>query len=164
MGIPEVTEAISAQDVNEDSFTKLNGRKNQSVTKPVTVDSETGEILVRRATGKARVRRGQTEEEYNEQLRQYFTEENGPTRTEPNFMDNVNDFDEKLDTMDLSIKQNRLRLQAYPQRAYYRRNYSICKDLCSKLILKVKDIPKIQRELEELEYMQNQCMLRLSKE
>ncbi|KOH52656.1 YPL107Wp protein [Saccharomyces cerevisiae] len=58
-------------------FRKAHGEKDQSVTKPISLDGRTGEVIVRKSTGKTKIRKGQTEEEYTQQLQHYFEVEQG---------------------------------------------------------------------------------------
>lgn len=151
MGIPEAKNAISP--LEQTNFTKLNGSKNQSITKPVSTDSITGEVLVRRATGKARVRKGQSQEEYEKQLHEYFVTEGGPIVIEPGYLESIETFDTLLGQSDLTNKQSRLRLLAFPQRFYYKREYQACIDTATKYLDKIEKVPKYKRELDELEYL-----------
>ncbi|QLG74966.1 hypothetical protein HG535_0H02930 [Zygotorulaspora mrakii] len=145
----------SATDDNT-GYSKLNGKKNQSVTKPVSLDSTTGEVLVRTSTGKTRVRRGQSDEEYKRQLHDYFQVQNGPKVTEVGWMDHENANAMLNADIDFSIKPERQKIAGFCRVLYYRRQYSECAELCGKLIPRYEEINKnnkIRKEINELGYM-----------
>lgn len=152
--------AIMPSQVDDD-FTQQtlekNGRKNQAVTKPIALDASTGEVLVRKSTGKTKVRKGQSPEEYAKQKDLFFNEENGPIRTEVGWMDSID-----ISAMtaskeyDVQLKQVRQKLSSHCHRLYFQRRYQECVVLCETLIelyIPVNKKNKIQKELEELEYM-----------
>ncbi|QHS76627.1 uncharacterized protein SPAR_P01620 [Saccharomyces paradoxus] len=142
-------------------FRKPHGEKDQSVTKPISLDSRTGEVIVRKSTGKTKIRKGQTEEEYKQQLRHYFKVEEGPVRTKVGWMDEVDLLAEIRDgKYDISNKHQRQVLSGFCHRLFYRRKYEDCLNLSTYLLglfepFNVKN--KMKRELEELEYMIEQC-------
>ncbi|QEU61168.1 hypothetical protein KDRO_E00400 [Kluyveromyces lactis] len=141
------------------------GRRNQALTKPITIDSNTGEVLVKKTTGKTKVRRGQSVEEYKEQLRQYFLEEKGPTRTEEDAL-KMEDFDLLIEdeSFDYALKQVRQKMVSYAQKYYYERDYMKCLKVSEPLLHKFEPFNKknkIRRELEELRYMIEKSKARL---
>ncbi|AMD19639.1 HCL512Wp [Eremothecium sinecaudum] len=128
------------------------GRKNHAITKPITVDAETAEVLVRKPTGKPRLRKGQSEENYQEQLVEFFENSRGPLRTEEGWMDAL-DID---NTFDITIKQERQKLTAYCQRLYFRGEYAASYAMAMKLLPKYESINhknKLEREISELQYI-----------
>lgn len=145
-------------------FSKLNGVKDQAITKPIALDGTSGEVVVRTSNGKNKVRKGQTHDEYQEQLAMYFEQEGGPQVTEPLWMDKYAGTDEifAADSLfkDLSIKHNRQTVSGICHRMYYRRQYKQCLELCKKLRTMYEPYNtknKIHRELEELDYMVERC-------
>lgn len=143
-----------ADDIN--SYSKLNGRKNQSITKPISLDANTGEVLVRKSTGKTRVRKGQSDEEYNEQLYEYFQVQNGPRRREEGWANTVSVANLLDKNPDLNIKQERQKLTGMCHVLYYRKQYEECAIACGQLIPRYNDVnknKKISKEIQELEYM-----------
>ncbi|CAI4053233.1 hypothetical protein SKDZ_16G1660 [Saccharomyces kudriavzevii ZP591] len=143
------------------SSRKPNGEKDQSVIKPISLDGRIGEVIVRKSTGKTKIRKGQTEEEYGQQLRHYFQVEEGPVRTEVGWMDKVDPLADIRDgKYDISNKHQRQVLSGFCHRLFYQRKYEQCLNLSSYLLglfepFNVKN--KMKRELEELEYMIEQC-------
>ncbi|KAL2708424.1 hypothetical protein KLU848_2955 [Kluyveromyces marxianus] len=141
-----------------DSSTQYNpGRRNHEPTKPITIDNATGEVLVRKTTGKAKVRKGQSAEEYQEQLRQYFIEEQGPTKTEEGHLV-INDFEKSMkdDNLNFTLKQDRQRMISYAEKFYYNRDYLDCLKVSETLLTAFEPFNKknkMLRELEELKYM-----------
>lgn len=132
------------------------GRRNQSLTKPVTINDSTGEVLVRKSTGKTKVRKGQTHEEYEEQLRQYFVEEQGPTKTEVSWMEDSLIDENALNSSQLELKQVRQKLVSHAHRYYYRGRYLECLQLSEQLLERFEPYNKknkLLRELDELKYM-----------
>ncbi|KAH7588406.1 Uncharacterized protein AO441_002049 [Nakaseomyces glabratus] len=152
-----------------EEFTRLNGVKDQAITKPVSLDDNTGEVVVRTSTGKSKIRKGQTEEEYRHQLKLYFEDERGPQVTEIGWLDEYivdqdKIFSEESLFHDLSIKHNRQTVSGICHKLYYQRDYENCVSLAQKL----RDLfepyntkNKIHRELEELDYMISKCNERL---
>ncbi|CAR23639.1 uncharacterized protein KLTH0E13750g [Lachancea thermotolerans CBS 6340] len=138
------------------------GRPNQSVTKPVSLDSSTGEVLVRKSTGKTKVRKGQTAEEFERQCAQFFDVERGPVWTPVGWM-TTRDPLLTLDTdpsSDLKIKQVRQKLASHCHLLYYRKQYADCARLCERLLSRFEALDnrkKIQREIDELHYMLERC-------
>ncbi|QID88326.1 hypothetical protein GRS66_011037 [Saccharomyces pastorianus] len=145
----------------ENHSRKPHGVKDQSVTKPISLDGRTGEVIVRKSTGKTKIRKGQTEEEYEQQLQHYFQVEKGPVRTDIGWMDKVDPLTQiRNGEYDVSNKHQRQVLSGFCHRFYYQRKYEQCLDLSSYLLglfepFNVKN--KMKRELEELKYMIEQC-------
>lgn len=156
--ISDVAAARRADDAS--GYSRTNGIKNQSITKPLSLDDSSGEVLVRKATGKSKVRKGQSEEEYQGQLHQYFEVEQGPKRTDIGWMDKVDPMALLNDPeKDLQIKNTRQKLTSFCQRLYYQKRYAECAALCDELLPRYEPFNKknkIKRELEELEYMAQQ--------
>lgn len=151
----DLSAARPADDFGE--YSRRNGVKNQSITKPISLDEKSGEVLVRKATGKTKVRKGQSEEEYQNQLYDYFQVQEGPKRTEIGWMNNVEPMDLVKDpSVQLELKPTRQTLSNFCQRFYYRREYSRCAELCDELIHRYQAFNKknkITREIQELELM-----------
>lgn len=147
-------------------FSKLNGEKDQAITKPIALDGASGEVLVRTSNGKSKVRKGQTDDEYREQLKLYFEEERGPQVAEENWMDKFAADPEQIfaaDSLfrDLSVKHNRQMVSGICHRMYYKKQYRECLELCKRLRTAYEPYNtknKIHRELEELDYMIERCL------
>ncbi|CCD25074.1 uncharacterized protein NDAI_0E02570 [Naumovozyma dairenensis CBS 421] len=142
-----------------------NGIKDQAVTKPESLNATTGEVLVKKSTGKSRVRKGQTEEQYQTQLYEYFELEEGPIRTEVDWMNNIKEPDDILswEKFDLEVKHARLVLNGVCYRLYFQRRYKECLEFGTKLLDLYKPYNenhknKLKKEIDELEYMQKQCL------
>ncbi|QLL30878.1 hypothetical protein HG536_0A06930 [Torulaspora globosa] len=151
----ELTAARSADDAG--GYSRRNGAKNQSITKPISLDETSGEVLVRKATGKTKVRKGQSDEEYQNQLYQHFQVEGGPKRTEIGWMDNVQPMDLLKDPNEhFEVKLTRQKLSDFCRRLYYHRDYAKCAELCDELVERYQPLNKknkIAREIQELEFM-----------
>ncbi|CDO95196.1 unnamed protein product [Kluyveromyces dobzhanskii CBS 2104] len=146
---------INLKDEHADSH--ANERRSQALQRPVTIDGNTGEVLVRKTTGKTRIRRGQSTEEYQEQLEQYFLQQKGPTRTEENALQKK-EFDQLIadESFDYSLKQIRQKMVSYAQLYYYERDYSNCLKVSELLLQKFEPINKknkLLKELDELKHM-----------
>lgn len=129
-------------------------------TSTISVDGITGEVTVRKASGKVKVRKGQSKEEYENQLHDYFQLNSGPKRTEEKWMDKVDPL-LLLQEKDLTIKLNRQSLTNFCERLYYQRRYQECLKLGQELVRRYKEVNvknKMQKEIEELEYMVNRSM------
>lgn len=150
----EIVVPTAADDTNSNNLGS--GRRNQAITKPITVNDTTGEVLVRKTTGKTKLRKGQSIEDYQEQLRQYFVEEKGPTRTNEKWMDAIEIDDILSKDMDFSLKQTRQRFVSYAQRYYYLREYTKCLQVSDWLLERFMPLNKknkMVREIDELKYM-----------
>lgn len=142
-------------------FSKLNGKENQCITKPVPLDAETGEVLVRTSTGKGKVRKGQSEEEYQKQLHEFWDLEKGPAIQSIDWMDKTT-IDEvlKWEHFDLSIKHTRLVLIGFATRLYYLKQYKECSILVERLEELFKPFNnknKIVKEIKELQSIAELC-------
>ena len=140
------------------------GVPNQSVTKPITLNAETAEVIVKTSSGKPRIRKGQTEEQFQEQLDHFLNVEGGPVRTPMGWM-STNKFNELLDdeTFDLEVKHNRLVLMGFIHRFYYNREYQSCLQCCEKVAERYTTLAcrkKMTKELEELDYIVENCKRR----
>lgn len=135
------------------------GVPNQAITKPITVNSDTGEVIVKKSTGKQRVRKGQDVEQYREQLRHFYEVEKGPTVTPEGWM-TPQGFDEMINTLDLENKHNRLVIMGFIHRWYYNREYITCLKHCKIIQEKynsLKVIKVMKKEFDELQYIANKC-------
>ncbi|CUS23929.1 LAQU0S12e03202g1_1 [Lachancea quebecensis] len=156
----EISVPTAADDEKHASGTS--GRPNQSVTKPVSLDASTGEVLVRKSTGKTKVRKGQTTDEFERQRSHFFEVERGPVWTPVGWMTSQDPL-LKLDTdpsSDLEIKQVRQKLASHCHLLYYRKQYADCAGLCESLLLRFEALgnrKKIQREIDELHHMLERC-------
>ncbi|GAV46863.1 hypothetical protein ZYGR_0A04610 [Zygosaccharomyces rouxii] len=124
-------------------------------TSTISVDGITGEVTVRKASGKVKVRKGQSKEEYENQLHDYFQLNGGPRKTEEKWMDEVDPL-RLLQEKDLTIKLNRQSLSNFCERLYYQRRYDESLTLGEELLRRYQEVNKknkMQREIEELEYM-----------
>lgn len=154
-GMSELAAARAADDASE--YSRRNGVKNQSITKPISLDDNSGEVLVRKATGKTKVRKGQSDEEYQNQLYQYLEVEGGPKKTDLGWMDNEDIMSLLQDpNQDFRVKLTRQKLTNFCQRLYYHRDYARCARVCDDLLQKYRPLNrknKITREIQELEIM-----------
>lgn len=129
-------------------------------TSSISVDGITGEVTVRKASGKVKVRKGQSKDEYESQLHDYFQLNAGPKRTEEKWMDEVDPL-RLVQEKDLTIKLNRQSLTNFCERLYYQRRYQECLKLGQELVRRYQEVNKknkMQREIEELEYMVKRSM------
>lgn len=139
------------------------GVPNQAIGKPVTVDAATGEVIVKKFTGKERVRKGQTQEQYEEQLGQFCSVEGGPANTPVGWMDKDGAFAAAVAEQDLEVKHSRLVLMGFVHKAYYEKQYAKCLELCetvnkSYALLECGQ-KRMKREYDELAYIAQKCEL-----
>ncbi|AET40940.1 uncharacterized protein Ecym_7088 [Eremothecium cymbalariae DBVPG len=129
------------------------GRKNSAITSPIVLDDYTGEVLVKKATGKSKIRKGQSEEDYQDQLVQFFQCGQGPVRTEVGWMDKLC---LENHNYDISIKQERQKLTSYCQRLYFNKKFHESHEFALKLLELYRPMDKknkMVKEIEELEYI-----------
>ncbi|SJM82064.1 uncharacterized protein ZBIST_0285 [Zygosaccharomyces bailii] len=154
--VPKMTElnaALSELTVAERS-TPQRGHP-PPLASSISVDEQTGEVMVRKSTGKIKIRKGQSHEEYEKQLHDYFEINKGPKRTEEQWMDNISAV-QLLEKEDLSVKLTRQSLTNFCQRLYYQRKYPACASLSQELLQRYNGHNKknkMQKEIEELEYL-----------
>ncbi|KAG0669615.1 hypothetical protein C6P45_003520 [Maudiozyma exigua] len=151
-----------SNDEHQQPMTKgKNGIPNQSMTKPITVDANTGEVIVKKFTGKQRIRKGQSQEQYEAELQHFYEVEKGPVRTNIGWMSSWEEFERNLNGLDLEIKHNRLILMSFLHRWYYLRDYASCLKACNEIQLKYKtlnyDEKKMKREINEINYIIEKC-------
>ncbi|SMN21187.1 similar to Saccharomyces cerevisiae YPL108W Cytoplasmic protein of unknown function [Maudiozyma saulgeensis] len=160
-GFKDLKVSIEKNSSNDKISNGKNGIPNQSITKPITVDSNTGEVIVKTVTGKKRIRKGQSLEQYEEQLQHFYEVEKGPTWTPIGWMDSNEKFENSLNTLDLEIKHNRLLLMGFIHRWYYNRDYLICLKACNEIEQKYKTLQysekKMKREIDELDHVIKKC-------
>jgi hypothetical protein len=129
----------------------------QTQAQPLTIGKDKttlndGEVLVSKGSGKIKVRKGQTEEEYQIQKGQF--EKEGPVINTLKWLEDVD-----LNTLDPLAKSDRLKLENLSQMLYYKRQYQECLKVVNAGIDLFKDLPRkrIQTEWSELEYLKEQC-------
>ena len=158
--IPSLKE-LHISDDQQPTTKGKNGIPNQSITKPITVNANTGEVIVKKFTGKQRIRKGQTQEQYDAELKHFYEIEKGPVRTNIGWMSTWDKFNENLNDLDLEIKHNRLILMSFLHRWYYLRDYSACLKACNEIQLKYKNLQysekKMKREIDEINYIIDKC-------
>ncbi|CCF58221.1 hypothetical protein KAFR_0E00670 [Kazachstania africana CBS 2517] len=153
-----------------EQFKKHNGTKDQVITKPIQSNDGTGEVVVKKSTGKLKVRKGQTEEQYQEQLAHFNDVEKGPVVTDINWMDQYDNDPLKFQSEsvlfnDLTVKHNRLVLTGFIHRLYYQKNYQDCYKFASMVKDKYTSLSchkKMKKEFEELDYILTNCSRHLS--
>jgi uncharacterized protein YkuJ len=129
----------------------------QTQTKSLTIGKDKttlndGEVLVSKGSGKIKVRKGQTEDEYQKQKEQF--EKEGPVINTLKWLEDVD-----IGTLDPLAKSDRLKLENLSQMLYYKRQYQECLKVVNAGIDLFKDLPRkrIQTEWSELEYLKEQC-------
>ncbi|SCU93631.1 LAFA_0F17414g1_1 [Lachancea sp. 'fantastica'] len=137
------------------------GRPNQAVTKPISLDAETGEVLVRKSTGKTKIRKGQSSEEYENEKSHFFDVEKGPVWTPVGWMTKEVPLPKKNSESvpDLTLKQARQKLMGYCHILYYRKRYHECAQACESLITQFENLEsrkRVQKEIDELKGMLEQ--------
>ncbi|SCU92017.1 LAMI_0E08372g1_1 [Lachancea mirantina] len=143
------------------------GTKNRAVTKPVSLNAATGEVMVKKSTGKSKIRKGQPEKEYQRQLEHYIGVEKGPLHTPEGWMAKNEALREVVEgpELDLTLKQDRQQLVSRCHLLYYERQYAECAAYCEKLLSRFEvltDAKRTQKEKDELRYILKQCQSKLS--
>ncbi|SCU84725.1 LADA_0D03422g1_1 [Lachancea dasiensis] len=138
------------------------GRPNQAVTKPISVDPDTGEVIVRKSTGKSKIRKGQSSDEYERQRDHFFNVEKGPVWTPVGWMTKEDPLDrlDKNPESDIRLKQTRQKLMSHCHLLYYRKQYEDCAQICQTLITRFEVLEsrkKIQKEIDELAHILQRC-------
>ncbi|SSD60911.1 uncharacterized protein SCODWIG_02672 [Saccharomycodes ludwigii] len=182
--ITDLSESIEQLSLSKDAITSsldLNSagdrpNKNIKVIKPIEISPNTGEVLVRKSTGKTKLRKGQSQVDYLKQKHKYLEIDGGPTVKEENYLLNstfelvhlvtslepalakegVVDTQEKCDLLvkTFSDKQQRALLNYLCNSFYYQKKYSDCYSLASKLVKSYHVIDtknRLKKEIEELE-------------
>lgn len=134
----------------------------RNVTIPVTLDSTTGEVSVKKASGKVKVRRGQTPQEYETQRDQFWAEDSQEIDgLGLGWMGSIN-LDDLL-SRDMLIKQERQKVVDYLSWLYYHGRTDECLQLIKE---KVKPVftevnttlkGKMKKEMALLETLSVQC-------
>ncbi|KAL6942938.1 hypothetical protein ACO0RG_001908 [Hanseniaspora osmophila] len=142
--------------------------KNKAVTKPIELDSSTGEVLVRKATGKTKLRKGQSEQEYQEQ-KKIYQDNQGPLRKEEGWFAVTNE-NIPLDTETqrehcVVDKQKRALLNSRVYYYYYRKDYQMCVKLVSQLVELYTSDPKFiklcKKDIHDLQDVHSLCIAKL---
>lgn len=110
-----------------------------------------GEVLVSKGSGRLKVRKGQTEEEFQEQMVR-FSE--GPVVNTMQWLEEVD-----YKGIDPTVKSDRLKLENLAQMLYYKRQYDECLKVVETGLELFKDLPRkrVQTEWAELEYLKEKC-------
>lgn len=111
-----------------------------------------GAVMVKKGSGKTKVRKGQTEEAYQIQKKQF--EETGPLVNTLTWLEELD-----LEKLNPQLKTDRAKIEHLAERLYYKREYSKCLEISTKALDLFKDLnkSKIKNEIEELEYLHLQC-------
>ncbi|KAL6947160.1 hypothetical protein ACO0QE_002032 [Hanseniaspora vineae] len=142
--------------------------KNKAVTRPIELDPSTGEVLVRKATGKTKLRKGQSEEEYQEQKKIYQNNQ-GPIRKEEGWLAITNE-NIPLDTETqrehcIVDKQKRALLNSRVYYYYYKKDYQVCAKLVSQLLDLYTSDPKFvklcKKDIHDLRDVHSLCTSKL---
>lgn len=97
----------------------------KNVTTPITLNNETGEVIVKKASGKIKIRTGQSVEDYLDQRDQFwYTDSKECTALNLGWMSNNFCIDEMLSSVDLlkSSKHERQRIFDYLVWLFYHCN------------------------------------------
>ncbi|CEP61986.1 uncharacterized protein LALA0_S04e05138g [Lachancea lanzarotensis] len=148
----------AADDVK--AVSNSSGRPNQALTKPISLNAETGELMVRKSTGKTKIRKGQSSEEYENERNHFFDVEKGPVWTPVGWMMTANEDllakDHSDLGPDLTLKQVRHKLMGYCHLLYYRKRFQDCAQACESLIAQFETVEsrkRVQKEIDELKGM-----------
>ncbi|CCH40623.1 hypothetical protein BN7_157 [Wickerhamomyces ciferrii] len=125
-----------------------------TINKPtdIKLQPQNGEIMVKKGSGRTKIRKGQTDAEYGSQKQQFHME--GP-------MLNTKTWLEELDVskIDPNIKSDRAKLESLTERLYFKRDYVKCLETTKFALELFKDLnhKKIKNEIDELEYLKSSC-------
>lgn len=134
----------------------------RNVTIPVTLDSNTGEVSVKKASGKVKVRRGQTPQEYEAQRDQFWEEDSHEVDgLSLGWMSKINMQD--LLSHDMLVKQERQKVVDYLSWLYYHGKTEECLQLIQEKVTPVFTEMnttlkgKMKKEMALLETLSVQC-------
>jgi len=133
-----------------------NDNNNNNSSSNQTIDSTTGEVLVKKGSGKTKVRKGQTDEEYQQQLQQFRS--SGPVLNTKTWLEEID-----LTKIDPNVKSDRAKLENLTERLYFKRDYVKCLETTDYALKLFNDLnkKKIQNEIEELIYLKDSCLKKL---
>lgn len=115
-----------------------------------------GAVLVKKGSGKVKVRKGQTEEAYQIQKTQF--QESGPVINTSTWLEELD-----LSNINPDVKTDRNLIEHLAERLYFKKEYTKCLEVSSKALDLFKDLnrSKIKNEIEQLEYLQTNCLKKL---
>lgn len=119
-------------------------------------NTRTGEVLVKKGSGKTKVRKGQTDEEYELQRNEFRS--TGPLLNTKTWLEELD-----LSQIDPNVKSDRAKLENLTERLYFKRDYVKCletTDFALKLFETLNQ-KKIQNEIDELTYLKDSCAKKL---
>lgn len=102
---------------------------DETVAKVEDLKIDDGEVLVKKNSGKVKIRKGQTEEAFQEQLEDF--QKQGPTVNEIGWLR-----DQSLDQVNVNDKVSVTKYLHLLELLYYKRQYRECSTLCKDFILR----------------------------
>lgn len=132
-----------------------------TINKPsdFNIRSNTGEVIVKKGSGKTKIRKGQTEEEYQQQKAEFHS--TGPVINTKTWLEELD-----LSQINPDLKSDRAKLENLTERLYFKKDYVKCLETTNFALKLFESLnsKKIQHEIEELEYLRNSCVKILQSE
>lgn len=118
--------------------------------------NSTGEVTVKKGSGKTKVRKGQTDEEYEHQKNEFRA--TGPVLNTKTWLEELD-----LSKIDPNVKSDRAKLENLTERLYFKRDYAKCLEttVFALKLFESLNQKKIQNEIEELTYLKDSCSKKL---
>ncbi|KAH3674608.1 hypothetical protein WICMUC_003154 [Wickerhamomyces mucosus] len=152
---PESTTQIT-QNISKLSIRQNNNEDDDQIDETLYNNDRTkkddSEVVVTKGSGKVKVRKGQSEEEYSIQRDQYLTK--GPTINTINWLEEID-----ITKLNPDIKSDRTSLESLTERLYFKRDYVKCLEVTEFALdfVKDQDQKRIKNEIDELIYLQKKC-------
>ncbi|KAH3688114.1 hypothetical protein WICPIJ_000885 [Wickerhamomyces pijperi] len=160
-----ITKQISDLDIRQE--TEISSIDTNIITPTATTDepqynndrtlTNNSEVVVKKLSGKVKVRKGQPEEAYLIQKNLY--QESGPQLNTLTWLEELD-----LSKLDANIKTDRTALESLTERLYYSRDYKKCLEVTEFALEFVKVVDnqkKIKNEIDELISLKERCEKRL---
>lgn len=129
-----------------------------TINKPTefNLQPNTGEVMVKKGSGKTKIRKGQTDEEYEIQRREFHS--SGPVINTKTWLEELD-----LSQINPDVKSDRAKLENLTERLYFKRDYAKCLETTNYALKLFEQLnkKKIEHEIEELEYLRNSCVKKL---
>ncbi|ODV97849.1 hypothetical protein PACTADRAFT_185849 [Pachysolen tannophilus NRRL Y-2460] len=137
----EPTESKEVKELNESIKTGLNinDQGKQLVKDERISTSEGGEIVVKKQSGKLKIRKGQSEEHYQAQKDMFYS--TGPFLNTEDWL-----FQLDIGELDFDLKVNHVKLIHFLENLYFRKMYDECLLNCNLVLDKISKNADLEKE------------------